>query len=106
MFKAPIVSIVVEGGAAPVFIGRPVNPPHLSKNRVNSSCYVLQFSILRIEVIKTIKTNRKLKMMLFRTWVSLGERVKVTPERGCCSLLLCSKPPVDKLNFNLCFGDR
>merc|ERR1719500_2357429 len=29
-----------------VFIGRPVNPPHLGQNRVDSSCYVLQFSIL------------------------------------------------------------
>ena len=28
--------------------------------------------------------------------MSLGERVKVTPERGCCSLLLRSRPPVDQ----------
>ena len=28
--------------------------------------------------------------------MSLGERVKVTPERGCCSLLLRSRPPIDQ----------
>ena len=84
---------MVVSGASPVFIGCPVNPSHLGKNRVNSSCYVLKFSILRIKVIKTI-TNMKVKM--FRTWVSLGESVKVTPDRGCCSLLRRSKPPVDQ----------
>ena len=47
----PIVCIVVSG-AAPVLIGRPVNTPHLGKDRVNSSCYVLKLSILRIKVIK------------------------------------------------------
>ena len=77
----------------PVFIGRPVNSPHLGQNRVNSSSYVLQFSILRIKV--TIIGS-------LRTWVSLGERVKVTPERGCCSLLLRSRPPVDQNDWVQC----
>ena len=72
LFKALFVS-VVEGGTVPVFIGRPVNSPHLCKNRVNSSCYVLQFSILRIEIIKKFKNNTRLKILLFRSWTSEPE---------------------------------